>query len=47
MRAVVRQMGRDGWWVSVPPEYGGQGRSPVEQFVFFDESMRAQAPRRC
>ena len=45
MRAVVRQMGRDGWLgIGWPPEYGGQGRSPVEQFVFFDESMRAQAP---
>ena len=45
MRAVVRQMGRDGWLgIGWPPEYGGQGRTPIEQFVFFDESMRAQAP---
>ena len=45
MRAVVRQMGHDGWLgIGWPPEYGGQGRTPIEQFVFFDESMRAQAP---
>ena len=45
MRGVVRQMGDDGWLgIGWPTEYGGQGRTPVEQFVFFDESMRAQAP---
>ena len=45
MRAVVRQMGHDGWLgIGWPREYGGQGRSPIEQFVFFDESMRAGAP---
>ncbi|HEV8297292.1 MAG TPA: acyl-CoA dehydrogenase family protein [Acidimicrobiales bacterium] len=45
LRAVVRQMGRDGLlgqgW---PTEYGGKGHGPIEQFVFFDESMRAGAP---
>ncbi|HKK52032.1 MAG TPA: acyl-CoA dehydrogenase family protein [Myxococcota bacterium] len=45
MRDVVRQMGRDGWLgIGWPKEYGGQGRSEIEQFVFFDESMRARAP---
>jgi alkylation response protein AidB-like acyl-CoA dehydrogenase len=45
MRAVVRQMGRDGWLgIGWPREYGGQGRSEIEQFIFFDESMRAGAP---
>lgn len=45
MREVVRQMGRDGWLgIGWPKEYGGQGRSEIEQFVFFDESMRARAP---
>jgi alkylation response protein AidB-like acyl-CoA dehydrogenase len=45
MRAVVRQMGRDGWLgIGWPKEYGGQGRSPIEQFIFFDESMRSGAP---
>ena len=36
---------RDGWvGIGWPEEYGGQGRSPIEQFIFFDESMRAGAP---
>jgi len=45
MRRVVRQMGEDGWLgIGWPREWGGQGRSAIEQFVFFDESMRAGAP---
>jgi alkylation response protein AidB-like acyl-CoA dehydrogenase len=45
MRSVVRQMGRDGWLgIGWPEEYGGQGRSDIEQFIFFDESMRSGAP---
>lgn len=45
MRSVVRKMGEDGWLgIGWPVEYGGQGRSAIEQFVFFDESMRAGAP---
>lgn len=45
MRAVVREMGADGWLgIGWPVEYGGQGRSEIEQFIFFDESMRAGAP---
>jgi len=45
VRKVVRQMGEDGWLgIGWPEEYGGQGRSAIEQFVFFDESMRAGAP---
>ncbi len=45
VRRVVRQMGADGWLgIGWPKEYGGQGRSAIEQFVFFDESMRAGAP---
>jgi alkylation response protein AidB-like acyl-CoA dehydrogenase len=45
LRQVVRQMGEDGWLgVGWPKEWGGQGRSAIEQFVFFDESMRAGAP---
>jgi alkylation response protein AidB-like acyl-CoA dehydrogenase len=44
-RRIVRQMGQDGWLgIGWPCEYGGQGRSQVEQFVFFDESMRCGAP---
>jgi len=45
MRRVVRQMGADGWLgIGWPTEWGGQGRSAIEQFIFFDESMRAGAP---
>ncbi len=45
MREVVRQMGKDGWLgIGWPKEYGGQGRSEIEQFIFFDESMSAGAP---
>ena len=45
VRRLVRQMGADGWLgIGWPKEYGGQGRGPMEQFLFFDESMRAGAP---
>ena len=44
-RKIVRQMGADGWLgIGWPKEYGGQGRSAIEQFIFFDESMRSGAP---
>jgi alkylation response protein AidB-like acyl-CoA dehydrogenase len=44
-RSVVRQMAADGWLgIGWPEEYGGQGRGFIEQFIFFDESMRAGAP---
>ena len=44
-RRIVRQMGADGWLgIGWPVEHGGQGRSAIEQFVFFDESMRRGAP---
>ncbi len=45
MRATVKQMAKDGWLgIGWPKEYGGQGRSQIEQFIFFDESMRSGAP---
>src|SRR5262249_1353744 len=45
MRKVVLQMGADGWLgIGWPKEYGGRGMTPIEQFIFFDESMRAGAP---
>jgi alkylation response protein AidB-like acyl-CoA dehydrogenase len=42
---ILRQLGRDrllgiGW----PVEYGGQGRGPIEQFLFSDEVQRAGFP---
>jgi 3-oxocholest-4-en-26-oyl-CoA dehydrogenase alpha subunit len=44
-REIVRQMGRDGWLgVGWPKEYGGQGRTALEQYVFFDEANRAGVP---
>jgi alkylation response protein AidB-like acyl-CoA dehydrogenase len=40
-----KQMCADGWaGVGWPKEWGGRGMTPIEQFVFFDESMRAGAP---
>jgi 3-oxocholest-4-en-26-oyl-CoA dehydrogenase alpha subunit len=45
VRTVVRKMGEDGWLgIGWPKEYGGRGMTPIEQFIFFDESMRAGAP---
>ncbi len=42
---ALKQMGRDGWLgVGWPREYGGQGRAPLEQFIFFDEVQRAGFP---
>ena len=44
-RRIWKQMCADGWaGIGWPQEYGGQGRSAIEQFIFFDESMRAGAP---
>ncbi|MEE2059922.1 acyl-CoA dehydrogenase family protein [Rhodococcus artemisiae] len=44
-REVVTLLGRDGWLgIGWPTEYGGQGRSIEEQFVFFDEVQRAGLP---
>jgi 3-oxocholest-4-en-26-oyl-CoA dehydrogenase alpha subunit len=44
-RELALKMGRDGWLgIGWPAEYGGQGRSAVEQFIFFDEAQRAGAP---
>ena len=42
---ALRRMGRDGLLgIGWPKEYGGQGRSPVEQFIFADEVQRAGFP---
>lgn len=43
--AAVRKMGRDGWLgIGWPKEYGGQGRSDLEQFIFTNEAWRAGVP---
>jgi 3-oxocholest-4-en-26-oyl-CoA dehydrogenase alpha subunit len=44
-RKIFKQMSADGWvGAGWPEEWGGKGLTPMEQFVFFDESMRAGAP---
>jgi alkylation response protein AidB-like acyl-CoA dehydrogenase len=44
-REALRRMGADGWLgIGWPEEYGGQGRSPIEQFIFSDEVQRAGFP---
>ncbi len=44
-RQVVKQMAADGWLgIGWPEEWGGQGRGQIDQFIFFDESMRSGAP---
>ncbi|NLU81668.1 acyl-CoA dehydrogenase family protein [Rhodococcus sp. HNM0569] len=44
-REIVSLLGKDGWLgIGWPTEYGGQGRSIEEQFVFFDEVQRAGLP---
>lgn len=44
-RALIRQMGRDGWLaIGWPKEYGGQGLSATEQLIFFEEANIAGAP---
>ncbi|MEV4440624.1 acyl-CoA dehydrogenase family protein [Streptomyces sp. NPDC049577] len=44
-RATIRRLGRDGrLGVGWPEEYGGSGRTPMEQFIFFDEAAQAGVP---
>jgi alkylation response protein AidB-like acyl-CoA dehydrogenase len=44
-RAVCKRLGDDGrLGVGWPVEYGGQGRGPVEQLIFFEEAERARVP---
>ncbi len=44
-RHIVGRMGADGWLgIGWPKEHGGQGRTPIEQFIFWDETYRARAP---
>ena len=44
-RALAKRMGDDGWLgIGWPVEYGGQGRSMADQYVFFDELQRAGLP---
>ena len=44
-RQALEKMGADGWLgIGWPKEYGGQGRTPIEQFIFADEVQRAGYP---
>jgi len=42
---ALRRMGADGWLgIGWPKEFGGQGRSAIEQYILFDEVQRAGFP---
>ncbi len=42
---AVRKLGADGWLgIGWPKEYGGQGASAIEQYIFYNEAQRAGAP---
>lgn len=44
-REALRTMGRDGWiGLGWPEAQGGKGMSPIEQFIFIEEIMRAGYP---
>jgi len=44
-RQAMRKLGADGWLgLGWPVEYGGQGRSPIEQQIFIEEAQAAGAP---
>ena len=44
-RAALQKMGRDGWiGVGWPEALGGKGLTPIEQFIFIEEVMRAGYP---
>ncbi len=44
-REFLRQLGRDGWLgVGWPVEYGGQGRSAIEQWLFLEEMAYRRLP---
>ena len=44
-RKAMKKLGADGWiGIGWPEEYGGQGRSPVEQYLFAEEAQRSGFP---
>ncbi|MEB2345119.1 MAG: acyl-CoA dehydrogenase family protein [Deltaproteobacteria bacterium] len=44
-REALETMGADGWLgIGWPREYGGQGRTPIEQMIFADEVQSAGFP---
>jgi len=39
-REFIRKLGRDGWMgIGWPKEYGGQDRTPLEQYIFLDLAL--------
>lgn len=44
-RDIFRRLGQDGMLgIGWPKAYGGQGRSAIDQFIFFDEAQRSGCP---
>ncbi|NNE74534.1 MAG: acyl-CoA dehydrogenase [Acidimicrobiales bacterium] len=44
-KELIRRIGSDGWLgVGWPKEYGGKGFTPIEQYIFFNESQAAHCP---
>ncbi len=44
-REALQKMGSDGWLgIGWPKEYGGQGRTPIEQYIFSNEVQRVGFP---
>jgi alkylation response protein AidB-like acyl-CoA dehydrogenase len=44
-REFFRRLGADGWLgVGWPKEFGGQGRSPMEQYIFYEIAAYEEAP---
>ena len=42
---LIRRMGQDGWLgLGWPVEFGGQGRGPIDQMIFVEESHWAGVP---
>ncbi|MFO8102167.1 MAG: acyl-CoA dehydrogenase family protein [Dehalococcoidia bacterium] len=39
-KQFIKKMGEDGWMgIGWPKEYGGQDRTPIEQYIFFDLAL--------
>ncbi len=44
-RQTLQTLGSEGWLgLGWPKAYGGQGRTPIEEFIFFDEMHRSGFP---
>ncbi len=44
-RKAMKKLGADGWiGIGWPEQYGGQGRSPAEQYIFAEEAQRSGFP---